>query len=252
MRILLITLVTFFVFFIALLTIKFWGKAQIYTDYKHAIFQQKSAVGIEFLRPSYDRLAEVIKSDKNIYLDVTVTFDQKLVIPKRKWISTEKPIRLFKYEEIKNDVILATDIKDQLVNRKIIFNLVENAQAIHETFMYDMKQMGMEKGENFIVTSQFEAPIKALKEIAPALIYGSTQPEILKIVAMQSMYVLEAANIRADIIIHPLKIRNQNFFNDEIMEELKRRYKKIIVGPINSEELSEAQRLQPFAVILNY
>lgn len=251
MRIILITLASLFVFFIALLTIKFWGKAQVYTDYKHAMFQSQTA-GIEFVKPSYEHLDEIIKSDKNIYLDVTVTFDQKLVIPKRKWVSTEKPVRLFNYDEIKNDLILVVDIKDQLINKKIIFNLVENAQAIHETFMYDMKQMGFEKGNNFIVTSQFEAPIKALKEIAPALIYGSTQPEILKIVAMQSMYVLEAANIRADIIIHPLKIRNQNFYNEEIIKELNRRYKRIIVGPINSEELSEAQRLQPFAVILNY
>lgn len=251
MRIIVVTLATLFVFFIALLTIKFWGKAQIYTDYKHPMFQSPAG-GIEFVKPSYEHLDEIIKSKKNIYLDIAVTFDQKLVIPKRKWHTTEKPIRLFNYSEIKNDVILVVDIKDQLKNKKIIFNLAENAQAIHETFMYDMKQIGFEKGDNFIVTSQFEAPIKALKEIAPALIYGSTQPEILKIVAMKSMYLLEAATIRADIIIHPLKIRNQNFFNDEIIEELKRRYKKIIVGPINSEELGEAQRLQPFAVILNY
>lgn len=251
MRIIVVTLATLFVFFIGLLTVKFWGKSQTYTEYKHAMLQLQPAP-TEFLRPNYKQLNEAIRTAKNIYLDVTVTFDQKLVIPKRKWLATEKPVRLFKYDEIKNDLLLVVDLKEQLINKKIIFNLVDNAQAIHETFMFDMKQMGMEKGENFIVTSQYEAPIKALKEIAPALVYGSTQPEILKIVAMQSMYLLEAVTIRADIIIHPLKIRNQIFFNDEIVQEMSRRRKKIIIGPISSEELNEARQLKPFAIISNY
>jgi hypothetical protein len=253
MKIIIVSAATVLVFFIALLTIKLWGKAQTYHDYKHMMLQSVIRDHpIEFTRPSYEHLNEIIESDKNIYLDVVVTFDQKLVIPKRKWVATEKPIRLFSYDEVKNDVILVADIKDHLIKKKIIFNLNENAQAIHETFMHDMKLIGLNKGENFIVTSQFEAPIKALKEIAPALVYGSTQPEILKIVAMQSMYLLEAVNIRADVIIHPIKIRKLDFFNQEIVSELKKRFKKIIVGPVNPEELTEAVALKPFAIILNY
>ncbi len=251
MKIIFVSVATLFVFFIGLLTIKFWGKSLVYTDYKHVMLQSQ-AEPIEFIKPGYARLNEFIKSNKNLYLDISVTFDQKLVIPKRKWLSTEKPIRLFKYDEVKNDVILLTEIKDSLSQKKIIFNLIENAQAIHQTFMYDMKQIGLDKGQNFIVTSPFEAPIKALKEIAPALVYGSTQSEILKIVAMQSMYILAATNLRADVIIHPLKIKKHNFFNEEILAELNRRFKKIIIGPMGPDELNEALALKPFAVILNY
>lgn len=253
MKIIIVTIATVFIFFIALLTVKFWGKAQTYSDYKHVMLQTGAdASPIEFIRPSYEHLKEIIESDKNIYLDVTVTFDQKLVIPRRKWLTTEKPVRLFSYDEVKDDVILVADIKDHLIKKKIIFNLNENAQAMHETFMHDMKLIGLAKGENFIVTSQFEAPIKALKEIAPALVYGSTQPEILKIVAMQSMYLLEAVNIRADVIIHPIKIRKHNFFNEEIVSELQKRFKKIVVGPVDLEELNKARALKPLAIILNY
>jgi hypothetical protein len=116
-----------------------------------------------------------------------------------------------------------------------------------------MKLLGFEKGKNFIVTSQYEAPVKALKEAAPALLFGSTEPEILKILAMQSMYILEAVSIRADIIIHSLKIKNHDFFNDEIVAELKKRHKRIIVGPVaTSEEIAQARKLQPYAIILNY
>lgn len=265
MKIIMISLATLFVFFISHLSIKFWGKAQVYTDYKHTMLQVASngaqnttpsttptATPIEFIRPSYEHLQEILMSNKNVYLDVTVTFDQKLVIPRRKWLATEKPVRLFTYMEVKDQVLLVTEIKDFLKKKKIIFNLNENAQAIHQTFMHDMKLIGLDKGENFIVTSQFESPLKALKEIAPALVYGSTQPEILKIVAMQSMHLLEATNIRADVIIHPLKIRQHHFYNAEIISEMNKRFKKIVVGPINPEELTAARALKPFAIILNY
>ena len=250
MRILIVSIATLIIFFISFLTVKFWGKSQHFTDYKHPMLQAEN-LPIEYFRPSYQYLDEVIKSKQNIYLDVTVTFDQKLVIPKRKWLSTEKPLRLLSYEEVKNDVLLVSDIKEFLKNKKIIFNFVENAQAIHETFIHDMKNIGLESGQNFIVTSDFEAPLKALKELAPALIYGSSKPEILKIVAMQSMYLLEAASLRADIIIHPLKIHQQDFFNDTLLLELNRRFKKIIVGPIELNELTKAESLKPLAIIIN-
>lgn len=251
MRILVITAGTLFVAFICVMTVKYWGKTQMYVDYKHPMFAAQNAA-LEFYKPDFAHLDEALKSDKNLYLDVAITFDQKLVIPRRKWVSTEKPLRLFAYDDVKSDVILIADVKDSLTNKKIIFNLSENAQAIHETFAYTMKLIGLEKGENFIVTSQYEAPVKALKEAAPALLFGSTQPEILKIVAMQSMYLLEAVNIRADVIVHPLKIKKHDFFNEELMSEFKKRHKRIIIGPLNADELSQAQKLQPYAVILNY
>jgi hypothetical protein len=252
MRILIVTIGTLFIFSISILTIKYWGKGQVYSDYKHPMYDVQS-LPLEFYKPNFEQLDAALKSDKNLFLDVAITFDQKLVIPKRKWVSTEKPLRLFSYEDVRNDVIVVADLKKILANKKIIFNLSENAQAIHETFVYTMKLLGFEKGENFIVTSQYEAPVKALKEVAPALIFGSTEPEILKIVAMQSMFLLEAVSIRADIIIHALKIKNHDFFNEEIVAELKKRHKRIIVGPVaTSDEIAQARKLKPYAVILNY
>lgn len=251
MKIILVSITSILILFVSLLTIKFWGQGQFYTEYKHVLLQEQPSYDpLIFIKPDYANLDEVIKADRNLMLDISVTFDQKLVLPKRKWSREEKPVKLRTYDEIKSDVLLLMDYKQFLIKKKIIFNLIENAPAIHETFIFEMKKMALDKGENFIVTSPFEAPLKALKEIAPALLYGSTQPEILKIVAMQAMYLIEAANIRADVIIHPLKIRNQNFFNEEILVEMQKRHKKIIVGPVRAEDLAEAQQLRPFGIIV--
>jgi hypothetical protein len=99
--------------------------------------------------------------------------------------------------------------------------------------------------------SDYEAPLRSLKEIEPAFVYGSTTPEILRIVAMQSMHIIEAVSFRADAIVHPLEIRNQEFYNDELVNEMKRRHVKIIVGPINPSEMDRARKIDPYGIIIS-
>lgn len=229
--------------------VKLWGQSQGYPEYKHPMFTAQTTP-IEFIKPSYENLITTLKGPQNIYLDVATTLDQKLVIANRAWALNEKTLRNQNYEDVKKDVILLSEYKDHLKVRKIIFNLVENAQAGHEIFFHNIKEIGLGKGENFIVTSPYEALIKALKEIQPALIFGSTQPEILKILAMNSMYVVEATNIRADVIIHPIYVRKQLFFTDELLKEFARRHKRIIVGPITSAEKEKAVSYNPYGLII--
>lgn len=250
MKIIYVTIATFFVLATGFFTVKFWGQGQTYVEYKHPIFDVKKTPLI-FVKPSYENLHKALKDEANLFLNVTATADQKLVVPLVDWQQDQKPIHYSAYEEIKDKVVLLADYKNIITTKKIIFNIYVNSQAIHEIFVHNIKELGLEKGENFIVTSPFEAPIKALKEIAPAFVYGSTQPEILKIVSMQSMYLLEALNLRADVVVQPLTLKKHFFFNEELLAELKKRYKKIIVGPLAAEEREAADKLEPFAVIVN-
>jgi hypothetical protein len=247
MRILFVTLGTLFICVVLFFTVKFWGKSIRYVEYKHSFFQSES-LPITFVKPNYKNLKEKIEGRENLFLEVSVTLDQILVTPLEPFT---KPIRYSKLEEIKDKVITIGQIAKHLtVDRKVIFHLIENAHAMHEIIMVNLRKNGLEKGENMMFFGDYEAPIKALKEIAPALIYGSTKPEILRLVAMQSMRLLEAASFRADVVIHPLKIRNQDFFTHELREELVRRHKKFIVGPVPSEEVEAARSLQPFGIVL--
>lgn len=249
MRIIVVSLGSVLVVFILFLIAKLWGQSQVYPEYRHPMYSVSSGV-IEFIKPKYENLEKDLKEKEFLFLDVVVTQDQKLVAPKRAWKQADKPIRYSLVDEIKNDVLVLQDYKDILRQKKIIFNLIENSLAVHENFIYNIEQMGLEKGENFIVTSPYEAPIKALKEKAPAYLYGTTQPEILKILAMGSMYLFEAVNIRADVIIHPLQIRKQTFFTEDLLKEVARRHKRIIVGPIVASEKEEAVKLQPYGLII--
>lgn len=248
-RILIVTVFTLILSSICFWIVKLWGQSQTYPDYNHPLFTNQTTP-ITFIKPSYESLKSDLQGEDNLYLNVSSTLDQKVVLPIRAWALNEKPLRNQNYGDVKNDVILLTDYKDKLKSRKIIFNLIENAQAGHGIFFYAITEMGFQSGDNFIVTSPYEALIKALKEMQPALVYGTTTPEILKILAMNSMFLPEAVNIRADVIIHPLKIRNQTFFTPELLKEFARRHKRIIVGPIAESEKEKAVSLNPYGLII--
>ncbi len=247
MRVIFVSAGVLFVVFLCVLITKFWGKSQNFIDYKHP-FTAEVPAELQFVRPSYAKLESAINSGSPLFLDVGITSDGKLILPKAAF---KKPIRNADYSEIKDQVVLLSDVSDKLKSRRIIFNILDSVIAVHQVFVQNMKEIGFDKGENFLVTSEYEQPVKTLKELVPSWLFGSSRPEILKIVAMQSMFVLEATTIRADFVIHPLMIRNQKFFNADLLEELKRRHKRFIVGPIEAQEVAEARLLHPFAVIVN-
>ncbi|MGZ3692271.1 MAG: hypothetical protein ACXVAX_12255 [Pseudobdellovibrio sp.] len=251
MKVIWITAGTLFFVFMGLFTTKQWGKAQVFIEYKHPFFSITGTEPILFLNPvsTPEKANEIIQGTENLYLNVAFTEDHILVLPLEKF---KMEVRYYPLAEIKSKVIVIDQVASHLQPpRKLIFNLVENTRVEQEVFMEAMKKIGLEKGENFLVRSEYEAPIRALKELAPALVFGTTQPEILKLVAMQSMYILEAASLRADVLVYPLKIKNQNFYTEEIVAEMQRRHKKIIVGPVTQSELAEARQINPFGIILN-
>lgn len=229
--------------------VKFWGRSQLFIEYHHPMLTNVETP-VLFYKPKAQDVEAALKSDQNLFLDVANTLDQKMVIITSPDHLQGKQIRNEKYDNIKDYVLLLSNYAPNLKKKKIIFNLFENAIAGHEIFINFLNEVDLQKGENFIVTSPFEAIAKSIKEKSPALLFGTTQPEILKIVAMDSMFLIEAANIRADFIIHPLKIRNQNFFNQSILAEIHRRHKNIIIGPETENHLEEANRLKPYGIIL--
>lgn len=249
MRILVVTIGTLVFLWAGLWTVKFWGRSQLYLNYNHPLLT-KVEKPVIFYKYKSNETEAGLKSSDNLYLDIANTSDQKMVVVINPSQLKGKQIRNEKFENIKDAVLLLSNYSNELQSKKLIFNLFENAIAGHEIFLDFLKEAGLQKGENFILTSPFEAIAKSIKDKQPALLFGSTQPEILKILAMDSMYMIEAANIRADFIIHPIKIRNQNFFTKSIVNEILRRHKNFIIGPETSDHLEEAKSLAPYAIII--
>jgi hypothetical protein len=224
--------------------LKFWGLSQPYAPYPHPLLTQSEI--IVFKKYPFEKIEQAFLTQENLYLDVANTKDQRVVLVK----SGNNNIRGKLYSEVENDVLPLDKFKEQLQQRKIIFNIVENAIAGHLIFTDEIKKLSLEKGENFIITTPYETMAKSIKDLQPTFLFGTSQPENLKLKAMESLYLVEAANIRADIVIYPLKYYKQTFFTDTLIADIKRRHKKFIVGPVKLSEVEEAKKLNPFAIII--
>lgn len=252
MRIIQAILASVFVSVIVFFTVKFWGLSLPYADYKHPFYETSEI--LIFKKPQFANVEQVLmNTTDNIYLDIANTKDQKVVIVAinaDQSLDHTKDIRNKFFADVAKDVIPLIKFKDQLQKRKIIFNLVENAIAGHEIFIDEVKALGLEKGENFIVTTPYEVLAKSIKEKQPTFLYGTTQPEILKIKAMESLGLIEAATLRADVLLYPLTYYKQPFYTENLQAELKRRFKRFIVGPVAATELEEAKKLSPLGIIV--
>lgn len=252
MRVIAAIIISFFVTALTFFIVKFWGQSQPYADYKHPFYDTTEI--LIFKKPAFANVDQVITAtDENLYLDIANTKDQKMVIVDIKTDQSAdhtKDIRNKLYADVEKDVLLLEKYKDRLKKRRIIFNLNENAIAGHLIFTDTIKALGLEKGENFIVTTPYETLSKSIKELVPTMLFGTTQPEILKLKAMESLNLIEAATMRADVLIYPLTYYKKTFYTETLQAELKRRFKKIIVGPIPANEIEEAKKLNPLGIII--
>lgn len=252
MRVIAAIIISLFVSTVVFFTVKFWGLSLPYADYKHPFYDTTEV--LIFKKPSYANVDQaILNTTDNLYLDIANTKDQKMVIvptSNDQSMDHTKDIRNKLYADVEKDVLLLEKYKDHLHNRRIIFNLNENAIAGHLIFTDHVKSLGLEKGENIIVTTPYETLSKTIKELIPTFLFGTTQPEILKLKAMESLNLIEAATMRADVLIYPLKYYKQPFYTEKLQAELKRRFKRIIVGPIPASDVEEAKKLNPLGIII--
>ncbi len=253
MRILITTLGTAFVCLIIFLILKIWGGSQTFISYPHPFYnqQQTTTKPVLFEKPKFSEISEILKnSKKNIYLDIATTKDGIIVIHEVNKYQTSS-FRNQYFKDIKDVVLNLADFKNSLKNRKIIFNLTENAIAGDKTLIEEFQKIDLNDKSEILISAPYEVMSKSLKELAPTYIFATSKPEILRLKAMESFYLIETASLRADVIIHPLYYYKKLFFTETFLQEIKRRNKKIIIGPIPQSEYEEALKLKPFGIVFS-
>jgi len=249
MRLIVVTIGSLFVSFVVFMTVKMWGRSQTFIDYNRAFYKTESTpLTFKVASNKPDDFEKQLAEINNLYLNVTTTLDQKLVLVKANSTASSN-YRSKSYDQIANEVIDLQKYKNQLQNKRLIFNITENAIAGHEIFADELQKLGLDKSENIVITSPYDVMARSVKELQPALLFATSQPEILRIKAMESMNLIEAATFRADIVIHPRLYYKQKFFTDDLLNELKRRHVRVIVGPDTQDEIEKAKELNPFALI---
>ncbi|MBO9668465.1 MAG: hypothetical protein J7501_16830, partial [Bdellovibrio sp.] len=86
------------------------------------------------------------------------------------------------------------------------------------------------------IQSEANVVIQAVKDLKPEWIYGTGTPDLMRLMSFDSLWVLPATQFKGDVFVAPFKILNRPAFNDDVIAEMRRRKKRVFLGPIKTEE----------------
>lgn len=254
-----------FLLFSLLFMIREWGYRQTSTEFKHPFLEQITPWKILQIDNQEDARA-ALKLDSNIIfmLPLRVTeqgqfflqFNDQFedLLHKKLWPQQlyrgPKPY-FYSFEQLQvvfPDLVKVEDFLTEFPNSRIIFNIIDSAQNVHENFIRLIKARPTKN--IFLVQSDTDVILKSIKEREPMWVYGTSYPEINRFLSFESIGVASATQLRSDVYISPLRISNRPVFTAALHSELRRRKKKIILGPVSGPaEYLQAQQFDVDGII---
>lgn len=253
----------------------FWGKSQVYTKYDLPFFQNiktpfevhKTQNPLQLSPPmkaeAKTSISEKIES-KIWWLDVSYTLDQKLILLPQNYSqalsldilqSEWKGPQATQYnldflKKIFGDKLVELNqVISALPQDKFILNILDNVFDLHTGIINYLSPLNVDS--RVLIQSDTLVVMTSIKEKKPEWAFGSSHADIMKLLSMNSMWILPAGTFKGDAYITPLEIKSRSVVNSDVITEMKRRYKTVIIGPIyNNIDHVEALRLQPDGVII--
>lgn len=255
MKLLFISLGTLTVVAVLYATLRLWGLAQPQPVYDHPWLQPQGfqwIVKVDSLETA-DRL---LKTYPHIvfWLNVRMSQDEKLFVHDagiiESFLSPQK-LSPDKYKGDKpyfysyNDLLIYfPEIRElqsflkQAPHQRFIINIQDNAYNIHEVLSRQLKDFE----KQILIQSEIDVVLKSLKELRPRWLYGLSTPELVKMNTLNSVGLGMTPSLRADVWISPLTIKKRSVFDSSLQTEIKRRNKKIFLGPVfQSTDLESAR-----------
>ena len=266
MRIILITAFTLIASGILLLTARIWGLSQPHPIYNHPFLSDTkpliilkvgdlvSAEDAVKIHPSLVLWLDVRFSKDKIPFVLPPLKDVEFLNSKRKDqeqnpsvpIMTGGKISEYDFEKIKSffpQISKLEDFYSKFPTGKFILNIVDNVADAHLVLTESLK--GHKPNERTLVQSDTLILMTSVKELKPEWIFGTSIPDLVRFLTFDSMWILPTTQFKGDVFIAPFKIGKRAAYNDNVIAEMRRRNKKVILGPIeNQNELNEALRLQ--------
>ncbi|WP_413943779.1 hypothetical protein [Bdellovibrio sp. HCB-162] len=264
MRIFFITFATVVVLGILILMARIWGLGQNYPLYEHAFFSGPTPMIIA-KADTLTAAQEILKlrPDAVIWLDVRFSREKvPFVLPasrdkefmEMKRQEQEKnpttPIMIgsklseYPWEQI-NEFYKTTpalkEFYEQLPQTRFVLNIVDNVADAHTALVDAIS--GLKPNDRTLIQSEALIIMTSIKDLKPEWVYGTSTPDLMRLLTFDSLYVLPSTQFKGDVFIAPFTLLKRPAFNADIIEEMRRRNKRIFLGPIQNEaQLAEASR----------
>ena len=214
MRLFIVSAGTVLVVVMVLAIFRFWGLSQSYPQYPLGFFNQNLPLqAADFNSPQ--------AKDFSLW-----------------WVEVKfKDSTLFASADL-----LLEDLLKQNPQRFFILNINDNIENIHLKVADLISSLRMAK--HVLIQSDYKTILSSIRERLPTAAYGSSQADITKLKVYQALWILPAASLQGDALITPLFKNKQKILDQELVEELHRRGKKIIVAPvIHASEIEEIKKM---------
>lgn len=243
---------------------RIWGLGQNYPLYEHAFFSGPTPM-IIVKTDTLPGAQEILKlrPDAVIWLDVRFSREKvPFVLPasrdkeflEMKHQEQEKnpttPIMIgsklseYPWEQI-NEFYKTTpalkEFYEQLPQTRFVLNIVDNVADAHTALVDAISNL--KPNERTLIQSEALIIMTSIKDLKPEWVYGTSTPDLMRLLTFDSLYVLPSTQFKGDVFIAPFTLLKRPAFNSDIIEEMRRRNKRIFLGPIQNEaQLAEASR----------
>ncbi|MNJ93486.1 hypothetical protein D3C87_111680 [compost metagenome] len=256
MRFILVTFITLVMVGMLLLMARIWGLGQVYPPFEHDFFQGNQPL-IILKADTLDTVAAAVKAqpDVIIWADVRMSKDKvPYVLPRSedvKFLEFKKeqqeknpstPIMMggkltdYPWEQINEFYKTTPALKEyyeQFPQTRFILNVVDNVTDVHLDLVNALE--GLKPDARTLIQSEALIVITAIKDKKPEWVYGTSTPDLMRFLSFDSLWILPTTQFKGDVFIAPFTLMKRPAFNQDIIEEMRRRHKRIFLGPIESK-----------------
>lgn len=236
MRFLAIIITTLLMTFMTVTTIHLWGLSQVFIPFESPFSKAETP----WVVVPWDQYEEIKYKfpEAILWMDVYQSSNQTLLVSP--WKDHDLASKL-QPQASTADRPLFSDIVQKYPNQRILINVTSNLLDVDRQIADIIKN-----DERFLIQSDYDVIMKSLKEQRPRNLYGSSIADRMRLMTFQSLWVLPAVPFKGDVFIGDLKHKKIEMFNEGVAQELRRRHKKIILGPLKSEaDFVEASKYKP-------
>jgi hypothetical protein len=238
MRLITLILGTLLAFFIIFMAARIWGEGQTFKPYDAPFLQFQGQV---LVVPWEQNFLLEKKPDLILWADVYRAKDENLLV--KPWTDRNKAVK--DLEQVATPARpLLKELLEKFPNTKFVVNCDDNVQDIQLQLVKVIQEAKAK--DRVLLQSNYNTILTSVKEIEPTLIFGSTIADITRLKTFESMWLLPTAPFSGDVFFAPLKYRGREAVSRDIVMEMKRRFKKVILGPLkNADEVNEAKAYEP-------
>lgn len=125
----------------------------------------------------------------------------------------------------------------------LVVNIISNVADIDTQVSAEIPK---EWDGRVLIQSEYEPVLTQLHIQRPLFAFGTSAADRVRFLTYQSLRLLPAVNFTRDVYVTPLKMSGRTVLSDKIVEEVHRRKRRVVVGPLRTEnETREAKLFSP-------